>query len=139
METILFLSRELSTAEKNYWPTELEIADFVWTIKKIRHLVESCKHPVIVQTDHSAIVDIMKKSSITSTTSTIRMNTRLVHTSQFLRQFRLDIRHKSGKEHIVPDALSRLATVRPPGSRVSSDYSEFNVLHNNYEYSSTQV
>lgn len=48
METILFLLRELSAAEKNYWPIELEIAGFVWTIKKIRHMVESCKHPVVI-------------------------------------------------------------------------------------------
>ena len=137
METILFLSRELSSAEKNYWPTELEIAGFVWTIKKIRHMVESCKHPVIIQTDHSAIVDIMRKSSITATTSTVRMNTRLVRASQFLRQFRLDVRHKPGKEHIVPDALSRLASTKP--STIADDHSELDALFAGYEYHSTQV
>ncbi len=29
VELILFLSRLLTTAEKNYWPTEVEIAGFV--------------------------------------------------------------------------------------------------------------
>ena len=136
-ETILFLSRELSAAERNYWPTELEIAGFVWTIKKIRHMVESSNHPVVIQTDHSAIVDIMRQSSITSTTSTVRMNTRLVRASQFLRQFRLEVRHKPGKEHIVPDALSRLASAKPPA--VSNDHSELDALYVDYNYSSTQV
>ena len=35
---IIFLSRSLTVAESNYWPTELEIAGLVWVLKKIRHL-----------------------------------------------------------------------------------------------------
>ena len=148
IEPIMFLSRTLTSAERNYWPTELEIAGFVWTIKKVRHMVESSKLPVIVQTDHSAILDIMRQSSITSTTSTLRLNVRLVRASQFLRQFRLDVRHKPGKEHIVPDALSRLASSK---SVLSEDHSELDVLYAfasqalevdstfGYEFSSTQV
>ena len=127
IEPIMFLSHMLTAAEKNYWPTELEIAGFVWTIKKVRHLVESSTHPVIVQTDHSAILDIMKQSSITSTTSTLRMNVRLVRASQFLRQFQLNVRHKPGKDHIVPDALSRLASATTTG--LAEDYSELDALY----------
>ena len=41
----------------------------------------------------------------------MRLNLRLVRASQFLQQFKLDVRHKPGKEHIVPDALSQLASV----------------------------
>ena len=40
----------------------------------------------------------------------MRMNLRLIRASQFLQQFRLDVRHKPGKEHIIPDVLSRLAS-----------------------------
>lgn len=80
----------------------------------------------------------MKKSSIISTTSTLRMNTRLVRVSQFLRQFRLEVRHKPGKEHIVPDALSRLATARPLGI-VAADHLELDALHVAYDYLSTHV
>lgn len=128
IEPIMFLSRMLTAAEKNYWPTELEIAGFVWTIKKVRHMVESSAQPVIIQTDHSAILDIMKQSSITSTTSTLRMNVRLVRASQFLRQFQLDVRHKPGKEHIVPDALSRLASANTL-SDLAGDHSELDALY----------
>lgn len=39
IQYILFLSRLLTIAKKNYWSTELKIADFVWVIKKLRHLV----------------------------------------------------------------------------------------------------
>ena len=41
VKPILFLSRLLIVAEKNYWPTELEIAGFVWVVKKVRYLIES--------------------------------------------------------------------------------------------------
>ena len=106
VQPILFLSRLHTLAEKNYWPTKLEIAGFVWVVKKVRHIIESSKSNIIIQTDHSAIIDIIQQSSITSTTSTMRLNLRLVHASQFLQQFKLDVRHKPGKEHIVADALS---------------------------------
>ena len=126
IQTIMFFSRGLTQAEKNYWPTELEVAGFVWVLKKIRHLVDSSKHATIIQTDHSAILDIMKQSSITSTNSTMRMNVRLIRASQFLRQFRLDVRHKPGKEHIVPDALSRLASAN--STPLSDEHDELDAL-----------
>ena len=110
MQPILILSRLLTLAKWNYWPKELEIVGFVWVVKKIRHIIKSSKSNVIIQTDHSAIIDILQQSSIKSTTSTMRLNLRLVRASQFLQQFKLDIRHKSSKEHIIPNALSRLAS-----------------------------
>ena len=127
IEPIMFLSRLLTTAERNYWPTELEIAGFVWAIKKVRHMVESSKNPVIIQTDHSAILDLMRQSSITTTTSTMRLNVRLIRASQFLRQFQLDVRHKPGKDHVVPDALSRLASTNKSHA-LPPEYSELDCL-----------
>lgn len=59
MQPILFLFRLLTAAKKNYWPTELEIAGFVWVIKKLRHLVKLSRQSVIIQTDNLAILDIM--------------------------------------------------------------------------------
>ena len=129
MQPIMFLSRLLTAAEQNYWPTELEIAGFVWAIKKVRHLIESSQHATVIQTDHSAILDITKQSSIVSTSSTMRMNVRLVRASQFLRQFRLDVRHKPGKEHIVPDALSRLASMNHGKECSDPGYSELDALY----------
>ena len=110
VQPILFFFRLLTSAERNYWPTELEIAGFVWVVKKVRHIIKLSKSSVIIQTDYSAIINILQQSSITSTTSTMRLNLRLVRASQFLQQFKLDVRYKPGKEHIIPDALSRLAS-----------------------------
>ena len=131
---ILFLSRLLTTAERNYWPTELEIAGFVWVIKKVRHLVKSSRAHVIIQIDHSAILDIFQQSSITWTTSTMRLNLQLVRASQFLQQFKLDVRHKPGKEHIIPDALSQLASANV--GQANPSYSELDAL---FTYNTTLV
>ena len=90
-------------------------------------MVESSKHSVRVQIDHFVILDIMKQNSIISTTSTMRMNVRLIRASQFLRQFDLDVRHKPGKEHILPDALSRLTSINTDVS-ISKDHSELDAL-----------
>lgn len=40
----------------------------------------------------------------------MRLNLRLVRAFQFLQQFKLDVWYKLSKEHIVSDALSRLAS-----------------------------
>jgi hypothetical protein len=48
---VCFLSKRLNKHEQNYWPTELEGAGLVWTIRKIRHLVDDASS-VVVFTDH---------------------------------------------------------------------------------------
>ncbi|KAF7852733.1 hypothetical protein EAF04_010926 [Stromatinia cepivora] len=106
-QPIMFLSRLITTAEKNYWPTELEIAGLCWVISRIRHLVESSKLPTIVYTDHSASIQIATQTSM-NTSSLVRLNPRHLRSSEYLSRFRLDVRHKPGKLNIVPDALSRL-------------------------------
>lgn len=61
-------------------------------IKKVRHLVEYLRTKVVIQIDHSAILDIMQQYSITATISTIKVKVCLVRASQFLCQFRLLVR-----------------------------------------------
>ncbi len=106
---ILFLSRLLTDAETRYWPTELEVAGLVWVVKKIRHMIEAAVHTTIIYTDHSAAVSIVRQTSL-NTTSTEKLNLRLIRASEYLQRFRLDVRYKPGKSNIVPDALSRLAS-----------------------------
>ena len=104
---ILFLSRLLKDAETRYWPTELEVAGIVWVLSKIRHMVESAPKTVIY-TDHGAALGIAKQTSLT-TSSTDKLNLRLVRASDYIQRFRnIEFRHKPGKQHVVPDALSRL-------------------------------
>ena len=48
IQSILFFFRLLTPAKRNYWPTKLKIAGFVWVVKKIRHIIESSKSNVII-------------------------------------------------------------------------------------------
>ena len=63
--------------------------------------------PAVLYTDHSAAVQISRQTTL-STSSTDKLNLRLVRASQYLSAFNLSVRHKSGKANVVPDALSRL-------------------------------
>ncbi len=112
IQFIMFLSRLLTSIEKNYWSTKLETAKFIWVVKKVRHLIQFSKKSIIVQIDHAAIVDICKKTFITFINSAMRMNLRLIKISQFLSQFsNLKIRHKLEKYHLISDALFRLQSL----------------------------
>ena len=124
---VLFLSRLLTDAETRYWPTELEVAGLVWVVKKIRHMIEASVRPTIVYTDHSATIAIVRQTSM-NTVSTEKLNLRLIRASEYLQRFRLDVRYKTGKSNIVPDALSRLAS-REQHSTTTSDESVLDALY----------
>lgn len=134
VQLVLFLSRLFSLAEKNYWPMELEIAGFVWVVKKMRYIIKLSKVKIIIQTNYSIIINILQQSLITSTTSTMRLNLRPTRVSQFLQQFKLDIRHKLGKKQIIPNALSCLTSANslPTDAR----HSELDAL---FVYNITQI
>ncbi len=122
---ILFLSRLLTTAERSYWPTELEVAGLVWVLKKVRHMAESTTTHVL--TDHSATVEIATQKSL-NTSAAWKMNLRLVRASEFFQRFdKLDVKHKPGKDNVIPDALSRLASSNP--STYAESRSELDALH----------
>lgn len=130
IQPICFLSKVLSSAEKNYWPTELELACLVWGIRRLSPIVRSAQAGVIVFTDHSAIVGIGRASTLTST-NVERSNPRIIRAAQYLSMFDLDIRHWPGRLHILADALSRLPANNQPNSQdLSTD-----VLEDVFEYS----
>ena len=140
---ILFLSRLLTSAERSYWPTELEVAALVWVLKKIRYMAESTTTHVL--TDHSSTVDIATQKSL-NTSAAWKMNLRLVRASEFFQRFdKLDVKHKPGKDNLVPDALSRLASSNT--SNYTNSRSELDALHCAsfdaevpiYQYSATLV
>lgn len=76
---ILFRSKWLTKAEKNYWPTELEIATLVWGIQWSRQYFDGNRFTVYV--DHSAILNLFQG------TSPHRKNQRLTPWSFFVSQF----------------------------------------------------
>jgi hypothetical protein len=123
----MFLSRLLIAAEKNYWFIELKTVELIWIIKKVKHLIQSFEKSIIIQTNHAAIVDICKQTSIISTNFVMKMNLRLVRASQFLSQFsNLKIRHKFEKYHLISDALFRLQSLNKKD--LSDDHDELDEL-----------
>lgn len=57
----------------------------------------------------------------------MKLNLKLVQASQFLQQFRLDVRHKPGKEYIIFDTLSYLTNATP--TLIDLHYSKLDTLY----------
>ena len=109
IKSILFFSRLFIDVETRYWFIELKIIDIIWMLKKTRYIVEISSDKTIVYIDHEFALDIVNQITMT-TISIDKLNLRLVRASDYIQRFNLDIRHKSDKQHIVFDVLSRLVS-----------------------------
>ena len=148
VQSILYLSKLLNKAEQNYWPTELEMAALVWTVKKIHHIIESNEsQPIIAYTDHAASVNIAYSSTL-STSFCNKLNLCFVWASQYLSLFPLDVWHKLGSTNTVPNALSQLKKMNhewtdnpaAPGTlnMLCSDTNEF-IINASITYNTTLI
>ena len=54
-------STRLTKAQKGYSTTELELAGFLYAVKKTRYWLKGAPH-VVVMTDHKSLVGISRKS-----------------------------------------------------------------------------
>ena len=105
---ILFLSRLLKNAETRYWPTELKLAEIIWVLIKVRYMIDTATKTVIY-TDYDIALGIAKQITLT-TSSTNKLNLRLVRASNYIQRFRnIEFRYKLDSRYIVPNALSRLS------------------------------
>jgi hypothetical protein len=108
IESIVFLSKILTSTKKRYWSTKLEVVVVVWIVKKLHHMIRASKHSTIIWTNHSITTSIVKQSKM-FTSNTDKLNLRFVRVDMYLSQFDLDIRHKSKRDHVISDVLSRLS------------------------------
>lgn len=99
-KVISYLSRSLSRAERNYSTTERECLAVLYAIEKLRPYIEGIKFTVI--TDHYSLVWLNRLQSPSG---------RLARWSVRLQQYDFDIVHRKGKEHVVPDMLSRAVPI----------------------------
>jgi hypothetical protein len=97
-----------TSAESNYWPTDMELAGLVWSAKTLRPYME--RSFVWFVTDHKPNIDIFDMKTL-QTTSTSRSNLRLQTWGIYLSQFwgRMQVIYSKGANLDCPDALSRLA------------------------------
>ena len=121
----MFFNQFLNKIKTNYWFIELKVACFVWILWKIHHLIEASKHDIIIYTDHSVILSIVKQISLIIF-FTDKLNFCLVQAFQYIQLFCLKIFHKSDKTHFISDALFRLSS-----SAFSNDINILNVLYVN--------
>lgn len=84
--------------------TERECLAAVEAIKKFRCYLELQEFEI--KTDHSSLLWLMRQPDLTG---------RLARWVFKLQGFKFTIRHRTGKEHVVPDALSRI-----PGGEIAS-------------------
>ena len=93
---ICFLSRKLRVHELHYSTVEKEALALVVAVRACS--VYFGATPVTVYTDHSPLQFI---------NSMANSNQKLLRWSLELQQYSLDIKHRPGKEHHLPDLLSR--------------------------------
>lgn len=94
---IAFMSKKLTTAQRNYSVTERECLAAVEAIKKFRCYLELQEFEVV--TDHSSLLWLMRQPDLSG---------RLARWVFKLQSYRFSISHRKGSEHVVPDALSRI-------------------------------
>ena len=111
IELIMFLNRMLISTKERYWSTELEMIDLIWIVRRARHFIKAFKHVIVIFTNHAANAFITKQTTL-SFNNTDKLNLRLVRASIYLFQFRLDIRYRPDKRHVIFDALFKLSTDR---------------------------
>ena len=104
----MFLNRLLILSELKYWSTKLKLTELIWILRKIRHLIDFTNKLAIIYTNHEIFLAIVKQTSF-STSSTDKLNLRLVRTSDYIQRFDFVIRHKSNKLHLISNAFSKLS------------------------------
>lgn len=99
---LAFLSKKLSPAEQKYGAYDRELLAIYRTIRHYRHMLEGRQFTIF--TDHKPITFAFQQKSEKCTPRQFRY-------LDFIGQFSTDIRHISGRENIVADALSRIDEV----------------------------
>eukprot|EP00794_Sanderia_malayensis_P005072 gene5072-biopygen4130 len=94
-----FFSKCLQPAEVKYSTFGRELLGIYLTIKHFRHCLEGREFYIL--TDH-------KPSTYALSTSPDRFSPRETRHLDYISQFTADIRHVTGKENVVADALSRM-------------------------------
>ena len=108
-EFILFLSCLLSDVETQYWFTELEIAEIVWIVKKIHHIIKTAEKTTIIYINYFAAVFIVCQLSL-NIINIKKLNLYLVYAFKYLQCFCLNVHYKLSKINIISNTLSQLAS-----------------------------
>ena len=100
-------SRFLSDTETRYAMVELELLAVVWALKKCRVFLQGFPHFDIL-VDHRPLLPILNDFTLDSIE-----NSRLQRLKEKTSLFNFTTKWISGKEHVIPDALSRAPVDEP--------------------------
>ena len=95
---VAYFSRKMIPAETRYETHDAELLAIVEAFKTWRHYLESCKHEVLVLTDHNNLRRFIDIKSLSS---------RQVRGAQELSRYHFQIDHRQGKANRAADTLSR--------------------------------
>ena len=107
IESILFLFRMLNEIETKYWLIELEMCELMWIIRRVRHMIKTTKQIIVIFIDH-VVNTFISKQTIMNSNNIDKFNLRLMRVFTYLFQFKIEMKYRSNKEHIIFDALFRL-------------------------------
>ena len=106
---IAFFSRKLNSAQRNYTTTEKELLSIVECVKEFRNILFGYK--INVFSDHKNLVHA----------ATMSQSQRVMRWRLILEEFGPDIKHISGEDNIVADAISRLPTANKDQNEICTD------------------
>ncbi len=110
IEPVIFFSRCLIKKKLYYRSSELEIVYLVWAYKRLRTLLHSNNHRIVVLTDHKVIRSIVYHS-ILNITFIDCTNRKLTNASVYLSVYLLEVYYISGRFNYMSDVLSCLRAI----------------------------
>ena len=108
-QPLVFFSRKLSPAQQKYSAYDREILAIYRAVKYFRHVLEARHFTVL--TDH-------KPHTFALHQKRDKCSPRQFNHLDYISQFTTDIRHISGQENIVADAMSRVEAITAPVTHV---------------------
>lgn len=104
-QPLAFFSKKLSPAQQKYSAYDRELLAIYEAVRHFRHMVEARHFTVF--TDHKPLIFAFHQKRD-------KCSRRQFNHLDFISQFTTDIRHISGQENIVADALSRVEAITAP-------------------------